>query len=237
MKRALHFLLALGIASSADAAFARRKPIVIDNTRVMGASDLADFPVLVSLVDANLQAAVTSPLGYDIAFRAEDDATCGGPGFSPCVLDHEIETWDPATGALSAWVRVPLLSTSVNTTIYIYYGDAAITCPQESPRGVWDSDFREVFHLDETGDHTDSTANGYTAAARGTVGQNVTERAVPETSSSARRRRGQRLRRFSPRTPVHSRPGSGLRSLQAPAYGSLDRRDDLDPPMIGSASS
>ena len=169
--------------ASVEGAFTRRKPITIDPLQVTGSSDLSSFPVLVSLVDTDLMLApsgdVTSALGHDILFRAEDDATCGGVGTAPCILDHEIETYDPSSGTLVAWVRVPVLSTLNPTVLYVYYGDAAVTSPLQNPQGVWDASFREVFHLDETGDHTDSTANGYSMVTLGTVTQGVTGKVGP----------------------------------------------------------
>ena len=72
-----------------------------------------------------------------------------------------------------------MLQTLTNTVIYIYYGDAAVTCSQKNATGVWDSNYREVFHLHETGDHTDSTANGFTAVTKGTVNQGVAGKIGP----------------------------------------------------------
>ena len=139
-------LVALALCATAtrvDAAFSRRKPITIDFNQVSGPSNLANFPVLVSLVDTDLELApsgdVTSAEGYDILFRAEDDTTCGGAGTAPCVLDHEIESYDGSTGTLVVFVRVPVLQNSVNTVIYMYYGDVTVTCSQENSEGVWDS--------------------------------------------------------------------------------------------------
>jgi len=169
------------LTPSADAAFARRKPITIDNTGVAGPLDLNNFPVLVSLVDTDLRTTpagdVTSASGHDIIFRGEDATTCGGP--ATCTLAHEIESYDGSTGTLVAWVRVPVLQTSVNTVIYVYYGDPAVTCPQENAAGVWDTSYREVFHLNEAGDYTDSTANGFTAVTKGSVNQNVAGKIGP----------------------------------------------------------
>jgi MSHA biogenesis protein MshQ len=63
--------------------------------------------------------------GCDIAFMAAS----GG-----AQLDHEIEAYDGTTGTLVAWVRIPSL-TGVNSTIFIYYGDPDVTCPQNTPPG------------------------------------------------------------------------------------------------------
>jgi len=71
-----------------------------------------------------------------------------------------------------AWVRVPAVlghPSGSNTPIYMYYGDATITCSQENKKGVWDASYREVFHFPESGDHVDSTSNAFTAVRRGAV--------------------------------------------------------------------
>jgi hypothetical protein len=143
-------------APPAEAAFGFRKLLTIDNTRVSGTADHADFPVLVSLPnDPDLQAGVQSLNGWDIEFRANDGLTR---------LDHEIELYDAGTGTLVAWVRIPTLSYNSDTLFYIYYGDAGVQCPLENPAGVWDDDYVGVWHLDETGagvagEFADSTSN------------------------------------------------------------------------------
>ncbi|MGD8523970.1 MAG: DUF2341 domain-containing protein, partial [Desulfobacterales bacterium] len=127
---------------------------------------LTDFPLLYSVTDTDLRDHVTSPNGWDIIFRALDDTTCGGADLSPCALDHEIEKYDPSTGELVAWVRLPSVNgaaASSNTVIYIYYGNNSITSPTENKNGVWDSDFMQVWHLGESsGSPQDSTSNSYT---------------------------------------------------------------------------
>jgi len=42
-----------------------------------------------------------------------------------------------------------VLSGSVDTVIYMYYGNAAVSTPTENPTGVWDSDFVAVWHMSE----------------------------------------------------------------------------------------
>jgi hypothetical protein len=67
---------------------------------------------------------------------------------------------------LVAWVRIPVLDFDNNTTIYMYYGNTAVTAATENPTGVWDSSYVGVWHLKEeqagtgTADvYKDSTAN------------------------------------------------------------------------------
>ncbi|UCF61595.1 MAG: DUF2341 domain-containing protein, partial [Anaerolineaceae bacterium] len=85
-------------------------------------------------------------------------------------LDHEIEKYAPSTGELVAWVEVPSLSGSVNTILYMYYGNGTVA-DQWNINGTWDEGgsgtFEGVWHLNETvsdetttfGTHLDSTSN------------------------------------------------------------------------------
>ncbi len=149
-----------------------RKSITIDHTKVgnSGApTTLSNFPMLYSVTDTALKTTangghVTNSSGYDIIFRALDTTTCGGP--SNCTLDHEIEKYTATTGELVAWVRLPSVnaySASSNTVIYIYYGNSSITTSTQNATGVWDSNFKGVWHLKETtggsGAIKDSTSN------------------------------------------------------------------------------
>ena len=130
-----------------DETWPYRKAITIDHTQVV--ADLANFPVLISLSgDAGL-AAYAQADGDDILFADASDVK----------LDHEIEYFDSSTGQFVAWVRVPLLSSTSDTVIYLYYGNPAAT-NQENPAGVWDAGYVMVQHLEETaGTHEDSTSN------------------------------------------------------------------------------
>ena len=88
--------------------------------------------------------------GNDILFTAADGTT---------KLNHEIERFDPTAKVLLAWVRVPSISSTVNTDIYMYYGNGSAS-NQQNVNGTWDSDFVMVNHLHETGaTQRDSTAN------------------------------------------------------------------------------
>lgn len=128
-----------------------RKKIVIDHTKVSG--DQTNFPVLVSLTDLNLSKAQSN--GNDILFA---DSTGGTK------LDHEIEKFDQSKGTLVAWVRIASLSSSVDTTIYMYYGNSG-AASQQNKTGVWDNNYIMVQHLSETsGNHNDSN-NSHNSSA------------------------------------------------------------------------
>jgi hypothetical protein len=82
-------------------------------------------------------------------------------------LDHEVESFDSATGELVAWVRLPSISAS-GTVIYMYYGDLSASA-RANPQGVWDSDFLAVYHFADVSGSTlvDSTSYGHDATAAG----------------------------------------------------------------------
>lgn len=129
-----------------------RKTLTVASSNVT--ATLTNFPVLVSLVDADLQARARTN-AQDLVFTAADGET---------VLAHEVESYGSATGALVAWVRVPLLSSATHTVLHLYYGHPA-TPDRANPTQVWDADHVGVWHLGEdpsgaSPQHRDSTAFG-----------------------------------------------------------------------------
>ncbi|MFW9784580.1 MAG: hypothetical protein ACFFFB_20030, partial [Candidatus Heimdallarchaeota archaeon] len=91
------------------------KVITINHSLVSGVGSHVNFPVLISTYDSDLHDKVQSN-GNDIAF-ANDTSW----------LDHEIELFDQTYNSthahLIAWVRIPILSTSIDTIIHMYYGN------------------------------------------------------------------------------------------------------------------
>jgi len=138
-----------------------RKLITIDYTKV--SDDLSNFPVLISIVDSDLQANVQAD-GDDIFFTSDDKIT---------KLNHEIEEYDNSDGTLVAWVNIPSLSSSVDTEIYMYFGNS-LASNQENAQNVWDDDYIMIQHLNETsGTHIDSTQYGNSGTIRGNTDQTV----------------------------------------------------------------
>lgn len=134
-----------------NGAWAYRQPITIAHGQVSGSSNLAHFPVLISITDSNLAASAQAS-GVDIIFTSSDGVS---------KLNHEIEKYSLSTGFLQAWVNIPLLSPTTDTVIYMYYGNASVP-NQQNPWGSWDSNFAAVYHFHSTSDLTanDSTSNG-----------------------------------------------------------------------------
>jgi len=112
--------------------------------------DLTNFPVLISFIDGDL-IGKTQPDGDDLLFT----------DFYSIKLNHEIEYYNSSNGELYAWVNVTTLSSTIDTILYMYYGN--LVCgSQENPTGVWHTDYRMVQHFEETsGVTSDSTIYGH----------------------------------------------------------------------------
>ena len=121
------------------------RPLTINHTLVPATQ--SNFPVLVAKTHPHLKSVsnggwVERQAGgkpADVAFFANRDLT------TP--LDFEIERYDPGSGELLAWVRIPSLSSTADTVFYVAYGNAAISASPEQPAAVWDSHFKFVGHL------------------------------------------------------------------------------------------
>lgn len=137
--------------------FTGQYTITIDHTQA-GSADTSNFPFLFRSTLAPLKTTanggdVTSASGYDLVF-------CSDAGLTT-PLDFEIESYDGATGTFLAWVRVPTLSHTSDTVLYLGYGKSSITTDQSNRTGVWDANFGAVYHFGST-----LTVGGYPADTR-----------------------------------------------------------------------
>ncbi|MEI8129950.1 MAG: DUF2341 domain-containing protein [bacterium] len=160
-----------------DTAWSYRTKLTIDRTKVAN-SDQTNFPVLIRSTNSAWKSAahnghVAFDTGNDIVFVADDGVT---------KLNHEIEKYDPTTGELIAWVRVPTVSYTADTDVYMYYGNASAS-DQSNPTGVWTNHFGAVYHLsdsgpsiasDTTGNHDATTSGAITFGQTGTIHKAVT---------------------------------------------------------------
>jgi len=128
-----------------------RKMITVNHTMV--ADDLEYFPVLLDITDNDLKDKAQED-GDDILFM-------NGAGVATRVY-HELEEFDGSSGRLVAWVNVSSLSSSVDTSLYLYYGNLD-SDNQQCPEKTWDSHYLAVWHMDDATDSTieDSTFNNY----------------------------------------------------------------------------
>jgi flagellin-like protein len=143
-----------------DCDWAYRRNITIDHTRVSWPGSLPNFPVLVKLNSDHDLWGHAQPDGDDIFFTDSTGMT----------IPHEIESY--SEGTLVAWVKIPSLSSTEDTTIYMYYGNANVSS-QQNPTAVWDSNYKGVWHLEEgTGSNSrDSTVNGLNGTPTGSPTQ------------------------------------------------------------------
>jgi len=184
MKKIL-FLLLLFFCTHAINAFAwysYERAITVQSSEVSGGANLTQFPILVcanassgacnatvsGLNQSGGGAHVQNANGYDIIFTTD----------SACVnqLNWEMEKYVPSTGEFEAWVSnssTPL-SYSSNTTLYMCYGNSAISSFQSTASNVWDSNYTGVLHLpngtsltanDTTSNADNGTINGATASS------------------------------------------------------------------------
>ncbi len=131
-----------------------------------GTADSTDWPLAICL-DGNVQAADTQlkdtnnsgvcrPDGFDI--RPYSDAALTSP------LTYQLVSYDGATGKVEMHVKIPTLSTTTDTVIYLAYGDASLSSDGSST-GTWNSNFLGVYHFKDgtTLNYADATSGGWGA--------------------------------------------------------------------------
>jgi len=102
--------------------------------------------------------AKAAPRGADLRF-------VDGAG---TVLAHELETFGVGTAPrMTAWVRVPAVSATVDTTIYLYYGNPGALDAQQ-PAAVW-SGYAGVYHFGQVDPLDVSDASGKNPGTNGGV--------------------------------------------------------------------
>lgn len=111
---------------------------------------------------------VENASGYDVLFFSDAGLTTR--------LSWETERYVASTGEVLYWIKVPSLSSTVDTTIYASFGDASIVTDQSTPNAVWDADYKAVMHLPNGSsltalDSTSSAHNGTVHGATATAGK------------------------------------------------------------------
>jgi hypothetical protein len=144
-----------------NSAWSYRRAITVDHTKVSDTQ--TNFAVLVEFTNSGLVGKVQTD-GDDFVFTTANNVK----------LAHEIESYDSSTGSLVAWVNVPLLSSTADTVLYLYYGN--LVCEnQQNPEAVWDTNYKLVQHLNEqTGNLYDSTLNGNDGVPYDGLSQGIT---------------------------------------------------------------
>jgi len=143
-----------------NTSWSNRKAVTVYHGQVAGAASLTSFPMLFAVTDPNLKTvanggSVGKADGSDILFTAADGVT---------KLDHEMQQYDGAAGQVVAWVRIPSLSPTADTVVYVYYGNAG-AAEQQNKAGVWSNGYKGVWHLADNAASAavaDSSGNGFT---------------------------------------------------------------------------
>lgn len=110
------------------------KVITVDHTQIP--SDQSNMPVVVNLASDSDMAANAID-GNDMYVTSSDGST---------TLAHELEFFDPDTGKLTLWFKAPSLSSSVDATFRLYYGNNS-HANSEDPAGVWSNGYEMVVHM------------------------------------------------------------------------------------------
>lgn len=82
---------------------------------------------------------VTSASGFDLIFATDSGGT------SPVAYERVV--WTATQGLLEAHVLVASASSSVDTVLYILWGDASVTTDQSNPTAVWDANYKLIAHF------------------------------------------------------------------------------------------
>jgi len=155
-----------------SAGWGYRMAITVDYTKIATTTAITNFPIMISTTTPNLKFTgsgghVGKNDGTDILVTASDGTT---------KLNHEIETYNSTTGETILWVSsgATALSTSTNTTYYVYYGNSGAS-DQQNATAVWDSNYKGVWHLKEDPAGTfpplkDSTSNAKHLGVQGSGG-------------------------------------------------------------------
>jgi len=150
-----------------------RQKIILDHNKVPN-TDQSNFPVLIKITDTSnplFDRAQSS--GNDILFTDATETT---------KLSHEIETFSTSSHELWAWVKIPTLSYTTDTVIYLYYGNPSCSS-QQTATDVWSNGYAGVWHMNNASSPAlDSTSNANNGTQSGGVTFGVTSKVDGGTS-------------------------------------------------------
>jgi hypothetical protein len=139
-----------GSGESRFSGFNWRKKITLNKTIFSGIETLINFPLLVSLKDPDLRhinrgGKMIHLKGNDIRFSKMDGET---------PLLSQVESYNPETGELLAWVLIDTLKPFNENLLYIYFSRAEISGLM--PDLIWENDYQAIWHFN-TGLHADNS--------------------------------------------------------------------------------
>ncbi len=138
-----------------------RIPISVSSISLSVSSDLLDFPLKIDFESGRIKTQsnggqLMHENGWDIRFTASD-------GIS--LLDHDMDSQDVVNGRILAWVRIPNLSATEDTEIYMYFSHPGVN-ENPSTTDTWPSEYLGVWHMELAG--VDASRHGNNAKVLGT---------------------------------------------------------------------
>lgn len=137
----------------------RKHSITIQSSQIPGASSLVDFPMLITLdhldsevVDAGANSAQNG--GGDLIFTSDEAGTTR----LSCEIVNFVTDANPANRRCQVWVKIPSLSATSDTTIYVWYKNAVRTQPASNAAFGSESVWTNYNFYSHDG-RTDSTGN------------------------------------------------------------------------------
>ena len=124
-------------------AYCKKITIQASQIEISGFGPHNNFPVLIDITDNDLRTCsyggyMENASGYDIRFTT----------YLGIRLYHDIEGYDPISGRLTAWVRIPSLS-KINTDIFLFFGNPSISS-NSSSSATWSSNYKAVWHFNNS---------------------------------------------------------------------------------------
>lgn len=166
MKNIIAFGALLALAPSFanawwDEAWTARRTITLDTsaTGVAITAPQSSVPVAVRLHSGNFDFTAAKEDGSDLRFVAGDDKT---------VLKHHVERYDSLNELAVVWVQVPLIAPGQSTTLYAYFGNAAVGGAPDS-KTTWDGSTVGVWQFGEAAPLADASASALTATGNVTL--------------------------------------------------------------------
>jgi hypothetical protein len=137
-----------------------RTKFTVDHTKI--GADITDFRLCVILTSSNFQFSEARQDGFDIRVIADDNETR---------LEHDLVYFNQSGEYAYLFCVVPLISSTIDTDIFVYYGKSLAT-DVSNKLTVWPASiYIMVLTLDEAnGTFYDRSANGNDATNNGTLG-------------------------------------------------------------------
>ena len=158
--------------------WAKRRKITIDHGKID--NDLTDFPILIYLSsNSGINNTDVTSIFDEVGSNRKKIAVTTSDGETQCYV--EIEKWDAVNEEAWLWVKVPNISATEDTILYIYYDNTQpdntdyVGDPGETPaQQVWSNGFVAVYHLNRDPSGTapqeiDSTGNGHDGTSQGSM--------------------------------------------------------------------